>query len=137
MLDGDDLSRQLAFDAGCIVAYDVKDGMEISSFGHECDDSYDLIHDDEVFKFVSRSLFERYSSYENEDDEPLYRPLRETLSEDELSSAFNEFMMNLVFFRLNKNIPVDNIEVIRSILSENCFFPPEYVFIKGQIVDDF
>lgn len=114
MLDDDDLSRQLAFDAGCIVAYDVKDGMEISSFGHECDDSYDLIHDDEVFKFVSRSLFERYSSYENEneneneDDEPLYRPLRETLTEDELSSAFNEFMMNLVFFRLNKNIPVDN-----------------------------
>lgn len=130
-------AREHAHLHGCIIAYDIKDGMEISSFGHQCDESYDLIHDDELFKFVGSSLFEHYSSCENEDDEPLYRSLRETLSEDELSLGFNDFMMDLVFFRLNENIPVDNLETIRSVLRENCFFSPEYVFIKGQVVDDF
>ncbi|EIP3426430.1 hypothetical protein LSE82_005312 [Salmonella enterica] len=137
MLDDADLLRQSAFNAGCIVAYDVKDGMEISSFSHECDESYDLIYDFELVKFVVAPLFERFSSYENEDDEPNFRSFRETLSEDELSSLFNEFIDSLVFFRLNKNIPVDNLDVVGSILRENCYFRPEYVFIKGQIVDDF
>ncbi|EDJ2557655.1 hypothetical protein CE665_25470 [Salmonella enterica subsp. enterica serovar Poona] len=122
---------------GCVVAYDVKDAMDMESFGHECDESYDLIYDDDMFMYISESLFEDYSSFENEDDEPLYRTLRETLSHEELELGFSEFMLNLNFFRLNKNIPAEDIETVKKILHEQCYFSPAYVWFKGQLTDEF
>ncbi|ECA3595307.1 TPA: hypothetical protein M1G86_003827 [Salmonella enterica subsp. enterica serovar Wien] len=129
-------AREHAHLHGCIVAYDTKDAMDMESFGHWCDESYDLIYDDDMFNYVCGFLYEDYASSEDEGDEPLYRTYRETLSPEELDSNFSEYMLNFNFFRLNKNIPVDDMEMINKILQEQCYFAPVWVWVKGQLVSE-
>ncbi|EHB9442799.1 hypothetical protein JT886_003196 [Salmonella enterica] len=135
--DGFKEARERAFYHGCVLAYDSKEGMDIVSFGHFCDESYDLIYDDDMLFYLYKSLSDYFHQLHDVDDYPDYRLLKETLSSEEFKLRFSEFLDELIFFRLNENISVDDMDFVDGILSEQCFFYPRFIWVEGKMTYDF
>ncbi|MCY1548879.1 hypothetical protein D9M68_850180 [compost metagenome] len=79
-------------------------------------------------------LFKNYASQLDEED-PDERPISETLDPSDLKEYFNDDWGSMYFFRLKHSGQVATIEQLLSLVSKHSFWPPHFVFFKGNLVN--
>lgn len=117
-----------AFFSGCVIAMDMKDGMDFNA-----DDGV-FIEDNLLISYAEETLYKQFINAVDESDEQ-GRRLCETHSEDELKEWFRDDT-NLIFFRLTK-MNVDSIKEILALVQERSFWPPMFIWIKGEFFDTY
>ena len=117
---------EVALSSGCIMAFDVKDGMDV--------DTSDgiLIEDHFLEMLTEKQLFEIYVNSPDEDDEQ-NRPLKETLSDSELQEYFRDYC-SFMYFRLAE--PYANKEVL-ALIRQYSFWMPQYIWLQGHLIDTY
>lgn len=120
---------EIAFSSGCVLAFDVKDGMDI-------DTSDGNIIEDEIIELLAKDqMFEIYVNTIDEDDEQK-RPLKETVSEPELHSRFEEDY-SFIFFRLAECHAQKPLKQVISLIQKYSFWMPQYIWLKGNLIDTY
>lgn len=111
---------------GVVMAFDVKDGMDI--------DTSDgiLIQDDLLLFLTQNQLYEIYSNFIEEDDEQ-GRKLKDIYPEKELKGYFVS-ECDFMFFRIEPG-SVNTIDEALALARKYSFWPPFYIWIKGEIFD--
>ncbi len=87
-----------------------------------------------AFNLLQDRLFENYASQLDEED-PDERPISETLDPSDLKEYFNDDWGSMYFFRLKHSGQVATIEQLLSLVSKHSFWPPHFVFFKGNLVN--
>ncbi len=121
-----------AFTSGCVIAMDMKQGQDFNS-----DDGI-FIEDQFLCFYAQKTLYENFINAVDEYDdrnEP-DRKRCEIHSEDELREWFGDEMDNTMFFRLTK-ADVDSIKELLMLVRERSFWPPRFVWIKGEFFDTY
>ena len=90
------------------------------------------MEDDLLLFLTQHQLYEIYSNFIEEDDE-LRRPLKERYPEKELKSYFVD-ECDFMFFRLEP-CTVSTIDEALALARKYSFWPPFYIWIKGEIFD--
>lgn len=119
---------EVALSSGCAMAFDVKDGMEITS-----DDV--LIEDHFLEMLTEAQLFEIYANSLDEDDEQ-NRPLKETLSASELRGYFQDHC-SYMYFRLAESHANKPLKEILALIRQYSFWMPEYIWLQGHLIDTY
>lgn len=111
---------------GVVMAFDVKDGMDI-------DTSDGILVEDDLLLFLTQNqLYEIYSNFIEEDDEQ-GRKLKDIYPEKELKGYFVD-ECSFMFFRLEPGT-VHTLDEVLALARKNSFWPPFYIWIKGEIFD--
>lgn len=118
---------ETAFRAGCVVAYDVKYGLDIGE-GNEI-----LTYHRLLGFIMEKPLFNAWADSPNVDD-PLGRTQRELKSESELEVDFldNDSFM---FFTLKEEFSSKPLVDILDAIAEASFFMPDYLWLKGEMIN--
>lgn len=87
-----------------------------------------------AFNLLQDRLFENYASQLDEEDSD-ERPISETLDPSDLKEYFNDDWGSMYFFRLKHSGQVATIEQLLSLVSKHSFWPPHFVFFKGNLVN--
>ena len=122
------IPAETALKTGAILAFDVKDGLDISS-------DEKLIDDECLATLCQPVLYHDYCNAVDEFD-PEGRPHKETLTPEELEEYFHD-ERDFMYFRLSEMAFKQN-PTIRQIINfarRYSFWPPQYLFIKGQLVN--
>jgi hypothetical protein len=123
------LPAEEALKSGYVLAYDVKDGMDIdTSTGLLIEDSY-------LERLVQDQLYELYRNSVDYEAEPP-RMLRDIYPDNELRHYFvSEW--SFMYFRLVN--PGDNLTTndIAKVNKQFSFWMPRFVWIKGMILDTY
>lgn len=116
-----------AMKEGCILAFDVKDGMDV--------DTYDgaLVEDRFLFELCQPQMYERYKNTIFDDDQ---KPLKEMMSEQEIRANFED-EFGYTFFRMHEKYNQMDLKGILKVVREYSFWPPEYVWLKGHLIDSY
>lgn len=122
-------TAETALISGCVMAFDVKDGMDV-------DKSSGLLIEDYILDYLTQdTLLNVFSNLPDEDDEQ-QRPLKETLSEVELYQDFLDYF-SFTFFRLDPEHADKPLKDILAIIREHSFWMPNYIWLKGQLIDTY
>ena len=120
---------EVALSSGCVMAFDVKDGMDI-------DTSHGVLNEDPYLEMLTEAqLFDVYANLPDEYDE-LNRTLKETLSDMELREFF-ESDFSFMFFRLNETHSQKSLEEVLKLIQQYAFWMPHYVWLQGNLIDTY
>jgi hypothetical protein len=112
-----------AYRFGVIIAMDIKDAQDFY------DETGAFVVDDLAFVLCEDDLY--HHLYESLDEEDGIR-IRDKYSAEELKEWARDDLMNYTFFRFTgKPIP-DRVESIVEMVRECTFWPPIYIWHKGQ-----
>jgi hypothetical protein len=119
-----------AYKNGCVLVFDFKGGMDISS-------NETLINDHWLEMICEKSLFTAYGNKVDVDD-PQGRTFKDTLTPDELEEYFRDDSM-FIFFRISDSIfkKHSSLEDVLRLVRKYSFWPPMYAFIKGELFDTY
>jgi hypothetical protein len=106
---------------GFVVAYDVKEASE-SPLPDEL-----FIEDWRAPHFADRDVFAWYVSGDEADSGPM-------AVNEEYCQEYSEWAENLCYFRFCGPMP-QNVEEGMRILGERCFFPPVFVWFRGNFLE--
>ncbi|WP_151447103.1 hypothetical protein [Lacisediminimonas profundi] len=114
--------------SGLVVAYDIKDALD-NWKEHES-----FVADERAFAFCDADLFAWYKRNEDEEENLAagYRPADEA----EYRNEYEEWTMNVYFFRYCGSIPATPRAVL-PLLDERCFFAPMFFWHAGKFIEPF
>jgi hypothetical protein len=119
-----------AFNKGCVVGFDIKDGLDIVSD--------ELLIQDSLLEFAGeKHIFDACCNTINPDD-PKERTFKESLSPEDLEEYFREDY-SFWYFRLSEKA-LEQYPTIKKMLNfvlEYSYFPPMICFIDGKQIDVF
>lgn len=118
-----------ALKEGYILAFDVKDGMDVDTSDGA------LVEDRFLFELCHPQMYERYKNTIFDDD-PEQTPLRETMPEEEMRANFEEDF-DYLFFRMHEKYNALDLKGITKIIRKYSFWQPEYIWLKGQMIDSY
>lgn len=118
---------ETAFRDGCIVAYDIKYGLDIGE-GNEI-----LTYHRFLDFIMQKPLFNAWADSPDVDD-PLGRTPRESKSESELEIDFLD-NDSYFFYSLKAEVSSKPLADILDVIAEAAFFMPDYLWVKGKMVD--
>ena len=120
-----------AFKSGCIIAFDIKDGMDLINIDNKRikEETYILT------EIIRNDLYEIFLNIPDEDDEE-ERPIKETTDEYDLKEWFQDDLDNIVLCRLKHDKKLNINEVI-SIAKEYSFFPPVFIWLNGKYLNTY
>lgn len=117
---------EAALTDGCVLAFDVKDGMDI-------DTSDGTLIEDHLLEILTQDqLFEIYKNFIEEDDEQ-GRALKDIYSDKELREFFVS-ECDFMYFRLT-NTKYKTINDVLALTRQYSFWPPYYIWLKGELYD--
>ncbi|QYK05822.1 plasmid-related protein [Shewanella zhangzhouensis] len=121
------LPTETAFLSGVVLAFDLKEASELSVIDSA------LIRDHLLEVFTENSLRLYHRNLEDEDDNE-GRTLGETLSDVELDDDFRHFAC-FEHYRLNPEISLNTVEEVLELARKYSFWPPEFIWIRGKLID--
>lgn len=116
-----------AFKDGCVLVFDIKEGMDVSS--------NKMLVQDSMLEIVCEKAMDRIYCNMLDEDDLRGRTYEQTLTLEELEENIRE--CDYVFFRLSESAfkQCSSLEQVMDLVSEYSFWPPLYVFIKGKLFD--
>jgi len=121
------MPAETALSSGCVVAFDIKDGLEVNT-----SDGL-IIQDPALSPLTYNILFEVYVNSPDVGDR--HHPMNENPPEVERQTIFSEEHDQYMFFRLNPLIIDKSIEEILGIIKEHSFFMPYIIWLQGEMTD--
>jgi len=120
---------EVALSSGCVMAFDVKDGMDVDTSDGV------LIEDHFLEMLTEKQLFEIYANSPDEDDEQ-NRPLKETLSDSELHEYFRDDC-SFMYFRLAEPHANKPLKEVLALIRQYSFWMPQYIWLQGHLIDTY
>ncbi|CCN85990.1 hypothetical protein [Vibrio nigripulchritudo] len=120
---------EIALSLGCVMAFDVKDGMDVDTSDGV------LIEDHFLEALTQNQLFEIYANSPDEDDEQ-NRPLKETLSDSELHEYFQDDC-TFMYFRLVETHASKSLKELLPLIRQYSFWMPQYIWLQGHLIDTY
>jgi hypothetical protein len=119
-----------AFKKGCVIGFDVKDGLNIFSDDFLIQDNLlEVVGEKHIFKACCNTI---------DPDDSKGRAFKETLSSEELEEYFREDY-SFFYFRLSDKVYLQNptIKMILNFVLSYSYFPPMICFIDGKLINPF
>jgi hypothetical protein len=119
-----------AFKKGCVIGFDVKDGLDTLSDDFFIQDSLlEVVGEKHIFKVCCNTI---------DPDDSKGRTFKETLSSEELEEYFRE-NYSFWYFRLSAKALqyYPTIEKMLNFVLERFYFPPMICFVEGKQIDVF
>lgn len=120
---------EIALSLGCVMAFDVKDGMDVDTSDGV------LIEDHFLEALTENQLFEIYANSPDEYDEQ-NRPLKETLSDSELHKYFRD-EYSFMYFRLVETHANKPLKELLPLIRQYSFWMPQYIWLQGHLIDTY
>ncbi|MCZ2798978.1 plasmid-related protein [Vibrio alginolyticus] len=117
-----------AFNSGSVMAFDCKESEGVG------DDT--LIHDHLLAFVLRKNMFEIFANTIDEYDEE-NRPLKDTLTPQELNEYFSGDFEDYVFYRLSPNMSNRPLKEILTVIRQHSFWMPRHLWVKGAYVDTY
>lgn len=122
------LPTEEAYKNGCIVAMDVKAGLEF--------DTGDglFVEDWPAWVLCKKEFYAEFINSPDEED-PEGRSVKDVCSSDEIEEWFQEEVENLMLFRLTDSSKAQTAESVIELVRKYAFWAPRFFWLKGKYYD--
>ena len=118
-----------AFSNGCVLAFDQKESLDVDTRDGQ------LVNDPILDFLAKNKLTEIFGNFVDEDD-PLGRRFKDTLSAEELEHEVQDYF-EFEFFRIVPGACEFSLKKVLSYLRDYTFWMPNYIWVKGELIDCF